>query len=161
MKIASNAFFIAVFFMFGSYVLAQDLKGLLPIKSTCKDVKKIFNTANCKKVENIFETGGEKIHIVYSTKNCQTFFGYRWNVPIGTVIIISHYFNRNIKEVTLEDLGVKLKEEDYNKNLTDVKSFIIYERKTGGHSVSIIDGLIDNILYTPTLQDAEIKGCKK
>jgi len=160
LKTLLNIVMILSLTLIGKSVLSQDFKGIVPIISTCKDVKKIFPDANCRKSDYVYETKEEKVRVIFTTKKCQTFFSKKWNVPIGTVIIIRQNFNRTVKEVTLDELGIKLVESEYNKNTTDVESIVYYERKTAGYSIGLVDGFVDSILYTPTLKDAEANTCK-
>jgi hypothetical protein len=160
MKMLLNMTLILVIALVGKTALAQDFKGIIPIKSTCKDVKKVFADVDCRKPDYVFETKEEKIRIVFTTRKCQKSFFTRWNVPVGTVLFIDREFNRHVREVTLEELGIKLDLSEYNKNTTDVESIFFYERKTAGYSVGIVDGFVDSILYTPTLKDAEDNACK-
>jgi hypothetical protein len=160
MKTLINIVFVLSLVLVGNTIFAQDFNGIIPIKSTCKDVKKIFPDVNCRKSDYTFETKEEKVRIVFTTKKCQAFFSTKWNVPVGTVIFVDHNYNRIIKKVTLEDLGILIDERDYNKNTTDVDSIFYYEKKTAGHSIGMADGFVDSILYTPTLSDAESNTCR-
>jgi hypothetical protein len=137
--------------------IAQDgYKGIIPMKSTCSDVKNILGSGECGKVEEMFKFPKEIIKIIYTTKECDEFYGKKWNVPVGTVVSITRFF-RN--PPTLEDLGITIIESEYNKSYTDAIGQIIYEKKDGGLILIISGKYISDIKYTPTSEDNS-KTCK-
>jgi hypothetical protein len=138
----------------------QDFKGIVPMKSTCQDVKKLFPEADCTKIKNIFKTKEEEIEIKYTSQKCQRAFGQNWDVPIGTVIYIERHFFRHIKKYTLAGLGIVIDEKDYYKGYPDLENQVIYDRKNGGFGFSLTNGLVDGISYTVTEEDVKTKGCK-
>src|SRR5436190_7062320 len=98
------------------------------MKSTCYDVKTVFN-GNCDVASESFKFPFEKVEIEYTTEKCQKLYGKKWNVPIGTVITLTRFFRKPIK---IEDLSIDVSEDDYIKSSTDVMNQIAYERKGGG-----------------------------
>src|SRR5947207_3997689 len=70
-------------------------KGIVPMKSTCYDVKTVFN-GNCDVASESFKFPFEKVEIEYTTEKCQKLYGKKWNVPIGTVITLTRFFRKPI-----------------------------------------------------------------
>jgi hypothetical protein len=154
--ILSMITFLVLFF--GSKVMAQDgYKGIIPMLSTCHDVKDILIDAECGNNEQFFKLPDETLQIVYTTKECHKFYGKKWNVPVGTVVSVTR---RLRKSQTWEDLGITIDESEYNLSYTDVIGQVIYERKKGGLTIVATGKYISDIDYTPTVEDYS-KTCGK
>ena len=137
---------------------AQGFKEILPMHSTCNDVERILGGEHCGNNEETFTIKKERIRIVFSTKECEEFYGKKWNIPIGTVVFIGRNFQ---KPVTMEELGIKMVEAEYVKNYTDILGQIIYDKKNGGLSFSTINGYVKRISYYPSKMDESNLLCEK
>jgi hypothetical protein len=150
---------IFVLFLMSQITPAQGgYKGIVPMVSTCNDVKLILG-GECGNAEERIRLKDETIKINYSTEECQSFFGKKWNVPIGTVLRIARFFR---DPPTLDELGITIDESEYNKSYTDVPSQIIYEKKGGGLTMIVSNNYVSDIAYTPTSEDdSKVCKCKK
>src|SRR5882724_5202361 len=61
---------------------AKDWRGIVPLHSTCEDVKRILGVAKC---EPVVKLESETVNISFSQKPCAD----GWNVPIGTVVSVT------------------------------------------------------------------------
>ena len=137
--------------LFGAEVIAQGgYKSIIPMLSTCHDVKNILTSAECGNSEQSFKLRDETLKIVYTTKECDEFYGRKWNVPIGTVVSVTR---RTRNPQTWEDLGITINESDYNLSYTDAIGQVIYERKKGGLTIVATGKYISDVDYTPTVED--------
>ena len=137
-------------------IYGQNFKGIIPMKSTCQDVMKIFKEEDCSKKEREFVTSEEKIRIFYTSEKCQIVYGKKRNVQIGTVLIVKRDF---IKKITLEELEIKLVESDYLIKDTDFVGRTSYLKKDGELEFYITDGFVDQIYYRPNSNN-NFKLCK-
>ena len=125
-------------------------KGIVPMQSTCRDVKNILEEGACGTGVQFFSLPEETLKIVYTTKDCEDFYGKKWNVPIGTVVSITRLFRRS---PTWQGLGLTINESEFDKQYTDVIGQIIYVRKKGGLIITATHDYISSIKHTPTEED--------
>jgi hypothetical protein len=60
-------------------------RGIVPLHSTCEDVKRLLGHASCK--ADSYDLENESVFILFSEKPCDG-DSIRWNVPAGTVLSI-------------------------------------------------------------------------
>ena len=146
-----------VLFLMSQVAVAQEgYKGIIPMVSSCHDVKNILGRGKCGEVDDLIKLPKETLWVYYTTKECEEFYGKKWNVPIGTVVSVTRFFR---KPPTLDDLGITIIESEYNKSYTDAVGQIIYEKKDGGLNLIVENKRVSNIEYTPTFEDNS-KFCK-
>lgn len=137
---------------------AQGYKGIVPMQSTCEDVQRILGGEHCGKNQETFTLNKERIRIAYSKKNCEEFYGKRWDIPKGTVVFIDRLFQDSM---TLEELGMKIDESEYVKSYTDILGQVIYDNKNGGLSFSLINNYVKRINHYPSKADESNLLCEK
>jgi hypothetical protein len=131
-------------------VNAQGFKGIIPMQSTCQDVRLILDGKGCGNSEEILVLSQEKIRIAYSTTECQQFYGRQWNIPIGTVVVIERTFK---KSPTLAELGIAINESDYTSKTNDIRGQIIYSKKNGELELVVTHGYVNEIFYFPFIDN--------
>lgn len=137
-------------------VNAQGFKGIIPMRSTCEDVQRILNGKGCGQSEELIALPEEKIRIAYSTTECQQFYGNKWNIPIGTVVVIEREFK---KSPSLEEIGITISKDEYTSRTNDVSGQIIYSKKNRELDIVVTYGYVNEIFYFPSINN-ETKICK-
>ncbi|HEX8137837.1 MAG TPA: hypothetical protein VF544_09630 [Pyrinomonadaceae bacterium] len=127
---------------------AKDWRGIAPLHSTCADVKRILNVADCD--PPVFDVGSDIVNITFSEKPCAD----GWNVPKGTVISL-RVFPRNKPQ--LKDLQIDL--ETYEKTTSDDRPDVTYYLNVEeGISIELTpDGKVESITYGPTAKDSYLR----
>lgn len=129
------------------------------MRSTCEDVKKILGVETCKKSHEVYDLKTEKIIIDYSTENCQKAYLKKWNIPIGTVLSVIRIPKRPL---LLKQLPVDLKFCEKSDLKSDLLNITDYYCENLGISISLYDGYVSQVTYTPTPRDLELLcKCKK
>ena len=130
---------------------AKGWRGLVPLHSTCADVKRILGVARC---ENVNKLEGETVNISYSEKPCVD----GWNVPGGTVIDIQVIPKR---KSTLTDLNLDMNK--YQKVVVipphrhDQLGTTHYVNAEEGVDLEIWDGKVESITYFHTAKDSHLR----
>ena len=126
---------------------AQDLRGIVPLHSTCEDVKRVFGLRDC---DYVIKTDEGTINLSYSTKPCVD----GWNVPAGTVISLTVFPG---KKLPLTDLHLDLKA--YQKAVSyDQPDITHYLNAEEGIDITVTpDGKVDSITYGPTAKDNHLR----
>ena len=129
-----------------SPVVAQGWRELVPLKSTCEDVKRILNVPSCKPYDEYYEVGGERLQIGLTERPCQKAFGRIWSVQVGTVT----YVARTPKEpIPLAEVISDVSRCD--KGLTDTGP--AYTCNEEGLWLLVRDDKVVHITYVPKLSD--------
>ena len=146
-----NVIFLSLLFLFcAGYMLAQVKKEIIPMHSTCSDVKKILQVETCRDSYEFYRLSDESIEIEYSTEICQKAFKKKWNVPVGTVLSVTRIFK---KSKQLSDFAVDTNKCEKTDTKSDIPNQIIYTCLEDGTSLWVIDGLVNTVIYTPTTKD--------
>jgi hypothetical protein len=137
--------------VYGS-TLAQGYRGLVPLKSTCEDAKRILGIASCEPSHQYYQIDGETIQIGFTDSLCQKAFGKFWNVPVGTITYISR------QPSSYEPLAkVIANESRCEKEETDIVGRILYTCNEEGLWASSFNGRVENITYVPKLSDDNLQ----
>ena len=84
MKAQSFLLSVAILlFCFGENVSAQAWKKVVPLVSTCEQLKKILPITDCNVLYSRLDTPEYDVMIFYSKRTCQE--GGQWNIPKGIV----------------------------------------------------------------------------
>lgn len=140
---ATSALFATV-----SVCSAKEWRGLVPLHSTCEDVKRILNVADCG---GSYDTDEGKVKIDFTSKPCAD----GWNVPAGTVLRISIY----PKAKQLRQMNVDL--AHFKKYVAyDSANFTYYSNVEEGVTVEVgPDQKVLSILYYAAHKDEYLR-CK-
>lgn len=138
----------------------QIIKNIIPMRSTCDDVKKILKVEACKQDHEFYDLPNERIEISFSIEDCPKAYLKYWDVPKGTVLSVIKTPKNPIplKELSLE--VTKCEKFDYNND----KQEIGYYCKEIGTTYNFSDGFLSYVTYTPTAEDSKLlrreKKCK-
>jgi hypothetical protein len=137
--------------------IAQGYRGIVPLHSTCEDVKRILGVATCDPANEFHEFRDESVRITFSKKTCDVAFGKAWNVQPGTVLIVERLLKRRIP---LSDLKIDLsryKKQPLNNDINTV----VYESLDEGLSYWTTNDVVATIYHVPSSKDAEFLRCNQ
>jgi hypothetical protein len=142
--------------VFATSVSAKEWRGLVPLKSTQADARRILGSS-MKDVEgvSVYKSADVIAVITYQLETCDSHmgkFGFGWNVPKGSIGVIGLI---PLTRQTIEDYGVRssFKEEKHGGG------FVYYSNDAEGLRVETLDGLVTNVTYLPTSKEDESLGC--
>jgi hypothetical protein len=135
----------------GNSVKAQGWRELVPLKSTCEDVKRVMKVTSCKPYYEYYEVDGERFQIGFTEHPCAKAFGRVWNVPVGTVTYIAHMPKEPIPLAeVISDVS------KCEKGLTHTG--IAYTCNEEGLWLDVYhDGRVAEITYVPKLSDNHLQ----
>jgi hypothetical protein len=117
---------LAVLLAAGSICVGKGWRGIVPLHSSCEDVKRVLNVSECR---SFYDTEEGKVYIGFSKKPCAD----GWKVPPGTVLHISVY-PKNAPLV--EELGLDLRA--FQKEISyDSPEYVFYTNKKIGMSLAV------------------------
>ena len=127
---------------------AQGWRGIVPLRASCEDVKRILNVAACD--TNTIELDDAKVFINFSDGTCRS----EWNVPVGTVLSLDVTPKKMLK---LTDLNLALNE--YSKEVDRQVPFTVYftNLKDGISIAAFEDGRIRHVTYGPSFMDEHLR----
>lgn len=127
---------------------AQGWRGIVPLHTSCEDVKHILNVATCEPVT--IEVEEAKVFISFSDGTCHS----EWNVPPGTVLSVDVTPKKLLKPADLNiDLTKYSKEVDRH-----VPSTVHFKNEEAGISVvAFEDGRIRHVFYGPSSKDDHLR----
>lgn len=125
----------------------KEWRGIVPLHSTCEDVKRILGVSAC---ESPYDIDDGRVFITFSKKPCAD----GWNVPLGTVLSIT--FHPKTKPL-LTELGIDLGK--YQKEETPYPSnYVFYSNKEEGITITVTpDQRVDSINYYGTAKDSHLR----
>jgi hypothetical protein len=131
---------------------AKEWRGIVPLHSTCEDVKRLLGPSSCK--ASYYDLKDETVFINYSEKPCDERLHGGWNVPPGTVINIS--VNPK-KPPTLAELHID--ESKYKKSPSKLAiGNINYTNEEEGFDFTLFpDGKVRNFVYWPAARDNHLR----
>jgi hypothetical protein len=127
---------------------AKDWRGIVPLHSTCEDVKRLLGVSRCD--PPVFNLESEIVNITFSEKPCAD----GWNVPAGTVISLTVFPK---KKSPLTDLHLDLKA--YEKAVSyDQPDITYYLNAEEGIVIKVTpDGKVDSITHGPAAKDNHLR----
>jgi hypothetical protein len=133
---------------------AKGWRGLMPLKSTRKDVEKVIGQP-LTTGGGSYETPSEGVFIHYSDGPCEKGWPYGWNVARDTVLIITLYPK---SALTLSDLT--LDQSKYEKwRDTHLSDRIHYTNQGEGVEIEVDEfrGNVISVSYQPTSTDSHLQ----
>ena len=148
MKVSLKIGIVLLFCLIGS-CQGQGWRGIVPLHSTCEDVKRVFNTTTCESA--LIDSEDASVFVTFSDGTCRS----EWDVPRGTVISLDV---RPKNRLTVEDLHLDLTK--YTRTADQQVQGILYlNNKDEGISISAFeDGRVRHVFYGPTLKES-FKRC--
>jgi len=128
---------------------AQGWRGLLPMRSTCRDVERVLGEGACGREQAAYDLPGESVWFNFSVDGCGGGrLSERYEVPTGTITGISVSL-RGDKIVTLADLKADLARFE-KKDVSDMIGVYKYvSREVGMYVQATGDGVVGNYAYFP------------
>jgi hypothetical protein len=129
----------------------KEWRGIVPLHSTCEDVKRILGVAKCEYPTSTYYLPNEIVEIDFKQYPCNEKWPYEtWNVPIGTVKSIKL---RSKTPVHLTDYFEKGK---FTKVETDVGGLAWYSNGEGIR-VEAFNEEVLTVIYGPTAKDESLR----
>jgi len=158
MKALIFAFLVLLGGNFGGY--GQTIKNIVPMRSTCEDVKRIVKVDTCNRELEFYNLPDERIEISYSTEDCPKAYLKYWDVPKGIVLSV---IRTPKKPILLNELSLDFKDCEKFKYNNDLQQIGYYCKETGT-TYNFIDNYLSYVTYTPTAEDTKLlrrdKKCK-
>ena len=141
---------VVLFSTLGLNSLGQRWHEIVPLHSTCDDVKRVLKIEKCETGSYEFED--ERIFIWFASDPCND----GWNVPRGTVTSIEVFPRKNLR---LTDVGFQ--EGAFEDRSKDSSGTIRYRNETSGVIASVrSDGTVQSIAYVPRKSDSNLRYSK-
>jgi hypothetical protein len=131
---------------------AKEWRGITPLYSTCKDVKRILGVTKCE--TTTYHLKDENVSIYFSEYPCGVRLPEGWNVPVGTVIQMTVYPAIKPKFADLHIDESKFKKEE-DPELPGNFAYTDYEE--GFSFVVSPSGVADNFTYFATAKDHSLR----
>ena len=120
-----------------SVCLGKEWRGIVPLHSTCEDVKRILKVSECRES---YQTDEGRVEISYSKKPCVD----GWNVPPGTVLYIAVTLKA---PKALDQMGFDL--TTFTKDVSsDCRECFFYTNREEGITLSGSGREVDQIEYS-------------
>ena len=146
----SRIFLVAItlFLLPVSEASAQGWRGIVPLRSSCSDVKRILGITSCR--TGSYDVSDAIVNIVLSDGSCAT----GWRVDNGSVLSIDVHMKSPLK---YDDLH--LDETKYKKTVdTHLRYVTYYDNEDEGVSIAVFrDGTVASLSYGPTLRDKALQ----
>lgn len=133
-----------VFFISAGFASAQGFKGLIPLESTCEDVKRILKVEKCSDPYSVYFFKDFIVGVYFKTDPPSEEDRWCYNVPTGTVTSFTFSFN---KRIPMEDFEYELKFAERIEN--DIVT-IVYDNREKGVGAYVHNGLITRAFFGPT-----------
>jgi hypothetical protein len=132
-----------IFLGFCNFTSAQGFKGIIPLESTCEDVKRILRVDGCKFPRSVYWLKDYTIDISFNEKrSVESKICYK--VPKGRVISLVVSYNKNIP---IKEFEYELK---FVKKLNNDIDSIVYENEQNNISVLTQLGFVSTAIFIPT-----------
>jgi hypothetical protein len=149
--------FLLIAFVAGVFTLSagtshqpRGWNGLVPLHSTRADVERILGPSgdpcNC-----LYKTANESVHVEYADGACRG-VPPGWNVPAGTVLVITI---RSIQEIKISDLNIDASR--YVRFNDDAGTIYLASRDDGIKYEFSRDGTMTGISYIPSIRDHNLR----
>lgn len=125
--------------------LAEGYRGIVPMRSTCKDVKRILRVSTCNPPNNTFDLEEDKVKIKFSTQPCEKAWTKQWDVPVDTVLIVEQF-----PKHPFDFSNLKIDISKYSVLTLDNLSQKAYLNKEQGIEIYTRGNKVIAITYTPT-----------
>jgi len=131
---------------------ANSWRGLVPLHSSCEDVKRILKVQKCESPPFEYSLPGYRVMIEFENESC-AHNSRAWRVPLETVtgMILSPKSATRPSELSL-DLSV------YEKHCDDeIEGLVHYERRQDGISFDLFNGFIQTIFLYPRRDEEKMR----
>jgi hypothetical protein len=126
----------------------RGFRGIVPMHSTCEDVKRILGVKTCEPPDMTYDLENEWVKIEFTKQPCEKAYLKYWNVPPGTVVSI---LRRPKKKILLKEFRPDVSK--CQKALVGDTNQTIYSCEEDGIGFWENGGVVSLIDYTPTPKD--------
>jgi hypothetical protein len=139
---------IALLFCLVGRCQGQGWRGIVPLHSTCEDVRGVFKTTTCEPV--VIDLKEASVFVSFSDGPCLS----EWNVPRGTVISLDVTPKDGLR---LADLQLDITK--YTRTVDrQVHNTVYFNNQDQGISITAFeDGRIRHLFYGPTIKDSALR----
>jgi len=144
-KIVLGISFLLVIIIFGArHGYSQGFRGIVPLESTCDDVKRVFQVDHCTYPQSVYFL--KEFWVKVDFVDAKVLLDQKWcfRVPAGRVSSFSISYN---KRFPIDQFQYKLK---YVEGPPDDIGTLTYESKEVGVSASTLNGEISTAFFGPT-----------
>jgi hypothetical protein len=134
--------------IFSSSSQAKEWRGIVPMHSTCEDIKRILGITKCQ--TSFYDLKDERVFIKFLERTCDENPPGKWNVPIGTVMEITVFPKVKPK---LADIHLDLSKFTRERDPEKIDFFIYWNAEEGFHFIVRPDGEADDFSYFGTPKD--------
>lgn len=122
-------------------------RGIVPLHSTCDDVKRILEVDRCELPTSQYDLPDFRVTINFTTSACCE----NWQVPSGTVaeIIISPKKPTPLSEYNLTEGYRKVVDEE-------IVGQEWYDNRVEGVTVYVFNGMITHFMFYPSVKDEKL-----
>lgn len=135
-----------------SVAQAAGWRGIVPLHSTCNDVKRVLGGDTC---QASYRLEGEFVNITYSKHSCDSKgWNQLWDVTPGTVLGVERLLlaPRPFSEFVHDA-------SKYRKSSSDFLDEALYENVEEGISLTVVNGMVRGVIYYPAAKDKHLR-CK-
>jgi len=145
-----SLFFTTLFCVVAGH--SQGFMGLIPLESTCDDVRRIFHVDTCTYPQSVYLLKQYSVIVNFTVEKPDTSVKLCFRVPRGRVRSIIVSFN---KRFSLEQFEYKLK---YVRGPYGDIGTIEYENKELGIRANVLNGEISSVVFEPTASQSKELG---
>jgi hypothetical protein len=123
-------------------------RGIVPLHSSCEDVKQILGITECK--NRTYDVNDFKVSILFSDGSCTS----GWKVSAGTVITLDVH-----SKVPQQFSDLQLESSQYRKVMSaHLPGLIRYENEERGESITVSsEGFVTEYFYGPSTKDMSLR----
>lgn len=129
-------------------VQAQGWRGILPLHSSCDDVKQKLGIAECR--DRTYDMPDSKVSILFSDGTCSS----GWNVPLGTIITLDVHpkASQRFSDLARDSSNFRAIRDGH------LQGVVRYENNDQSISITVSnEGLVMEYFYGPSTKDASLK----
>lgn len=152
MKVAVLALLLLMFMTMRSQFNCW--RGIIPLQSTCEDVKKILKVDTCMLPISQYTMPDFRVMVEFQNETCDS-EPRAWRVPKGTVTAIT-ISPRN--EMRPSDFGLDLSKYKKREDV-EIVGVVHYDSEEEGVTVDLYRGFVQNLFLYPRKSDEAIR-CK-
>lgn len=125
-------------------VRPQGFRGIVPLESTCDDVKSVLGVESCDRQQSTYFLKDVVVTVTFVTDSPDTNEKLCYRVPVSAVrsIIVSYNRPLNIEELEYE---LKLEKEPFGDD-----NATLFVNKEKGVTVYVYSGMIRTAIFGPT-----------
>lgn len=118
------------------------------LRSTCGDVKRLIQVAECKAPFSAYHLKGEKVTVFYTEKPCPQGYPAQLEGQVSDAAAATSIIRYPEKPLPLSDLVAD--ESKWAKSYTDFGNEVLYSNREEGALLSVVNGKVATAVYYPS-----------